>query len=96
MYKFIQYFILSSALYAAGTPFAVAADDCYITGCNSEICADIQEPQMGRCEWLPVYACYHQYGVCEKDANGVCGWVQTPELVECINKLQQELSGSQF
>jgi hypothetical protein len=35
------------------------------------------------CEWLPEYACY-KTATCEKQADGKCGWTQTPTLTACL------------
>lgn len=70
------------------------ANECVITGCNQELCSEMAHPHVGICLWKPEYACYHQYGVCEKDSNGVCNWTQTIELAECLQKIQQEQEGT--
>ncbi len=55
---------------------------CFATGCSGQICAD--QDMMSTCEWKPAYACYKQVGKCEPQANGSCGWTQTPELKACL------------
>ena len=49
---------------------------CVVTGCSSHVCADSHVATT--CEWREEYACYGQFGVCERDAAGPCGWRPTP------------------
>jgi hypothetical protein len=69
---------------AAPTP---ASDDgtepapCMKTGCSGTVCAD--EDRVSTCEYKPEYACYRD-AVCERQAEGECGWTQTPELEACL------------
>lgn len=58
-------------------------DGCKKTGCNREICADKDMPSP--CEALLKYGCYSKTR-CERQADGNCGWTQTEELKECLNK----------
>jgi len=63
-------------------------EGCFRTGCNSEICAD---HDVGTdCNWLPEYECL-QMALCQRvpDASGneACGWVQTMESQECLDRL---------
>ncbi|HEU4409349.1 MAG TPA: protease complex subunit PrcB family protein [Polyangiaceae bacterium] len=55
---------------------------CVVSGCSNQVCAD--EPVVTTCEWRPEYACFGQFGVCERDAAGACGWRATPELASCL------------
>jgi hypothetical protein len=57
---------------------------CVVTGCSGQICAD--RPMASTCELLPEYACYHDPSAtsCEVQADGECGWTQTPELAACL------------
>ena len=55
-------------------------DSCIVTGCSSQACA--AEPVFTTCEWRPEYACY-RYAVCERQADGTCGWTATPEFKAC-------------
>lgn len=57
-------------------------DPCVVTGCSGQICAD--EEAASTCEWTDAYACYTDYGICERDASGACGWRETPELEACL------------
>jgi len=54
---------------------------CVVGGCSSEICAD--EPRASACVFMPEYACYRT-ATCERQADGQCGWTETPELVSCL------------
>lgn len=80
-----KFLICLAALLLA--PSAMAA--CYITGCNGEVCASDPEQHFGICEWKIEDQCYQEHGVCQEDENGICGWVQSPELLQCITNMQQ-------
>jgi Domain of unknown function (DUF6748) len=54
---------------------------CMRSGCSNQVCSD--EPVMTTCEWRPEYACY-QKARCERQADGKCGFTQTPELTACL------------
>ncbi len=56
---------------------------CIITGCSGQICADREVSTT--CEVKPEYACYQQ-ARCERQADGQCGWTQTPEFQKCLNQ----------
>jgi hypothetical protein len=36
------------------------------------------------CE-LRAYACYQKLGVCERQADGQCGWRQSADLIQCVD-----------
>jgi hypothetical protein len=55
---------------------------CVKTGCSGQICADGQ--RFSTCEYSPAYACY-QTATCAVQANGQCGWTETPELTSCLS-----------
>lgn len=57
------------------------AKPCYRTGCSGQVCAD--EDVVTTCEYLPEYACY-KTAKCERQANGKCGFTDTPELRRCL------------
>jgi len=59
------------------------ANSCIISGCNGEVCAD--EEMMSACWVLPEFACYKDYGVCERQQDGRCDWTLTHELRVCLN-----------
>jgi len=62
---------------------APAPEPCVVTGCSGQICADQDTPS--DCAWIEEYACYPAHGICERDADGVCGWRDTAELQACID-----------
>jgi hypothetical protein len=55
---------------------------CYRGGCSGQICSD-RPNVISTCEWRAEYACYRD-ATCERQADGGCGWTQTPELEACI------------
>lgn len=55
---------------------------CIKTGCSGQICAD--QDMASTCEWLPQYACY-QSAICERQADGACGFRETKELKQCLS-----------
>lgn len=71
----------AAQFYRKVTPRAAAAD-CVVTGCSGQLCADTEI--FTTCEWRDEYACY-QEASCVRQKDGVCGWVQTGELFECLN-----------
>lgn len=58
------------------------SEGCFVGGCSSQICSD-QEGLISTCEFRPEYACYQQ-ATCERQADGACGWTQTPALAACL------------
>ena len=56
---------------------------CIKTGCSSQVCSD--HDVITTCEWRPEYACY-QKATCERQADGNCGFTQTPALRACLGK----------
>jgi hypothetical protein len=56
---------------------------CYVGGCSGQICSD-QQGVISTCEWREEYACYQQFGTCERQANNACGWTPTAELTMCL------------
>jgi hypothetical protein len=61
-------------------------DECIITGCSSEVCAD--EEVSSVCVVLPEYACY-VHSSCERQPDGACGWTPTPALEECLDNIDE-------
>ena len=59
----------------------VSQKPCKKTGCSSQVCSD--EDVITTCEWRSEYECYRK-ATCERQANGECGWTQTPELRACL------------
>lgn len=71
-------------------PVAIACNgecpcsDCIAGGCSGQLCVDAsEEPPITTCEWRPEYDCYRT-AICERQANGACGWTSTPELTQCL------------
>lgn len=66
-------------------PDAVPPGECRVGGCSGELCYD---PATGSgisiCIFRPEFACYRD-ATCARQANGACGWTQTPELLACID-----------
>jgi hypothetical protein len=54
---------------------------CRRTGCSGQVCAD--QEVVTTCEWKPEYACYDT-ALCERQADGGCGFTPTPELTQCL------------
>ena len=60
----------------------VTDDDCVVTGCSGQICANTDVATT--CEFLPVYACYRAPTTSCGCFAGECGWERTAALAECI------------
>jgi eight-cysteine-cluster-containing protein len=65
-----------------------AQSDCIVTGCSGEVCAPF--PVDTTCVWLPEYECLRLTS-CQllqsADGTQTCGWVQTPEYLECLDNI---------
>lgn len=59
------------------------ANDCVKTGCSGTVCAEPGNEVVTTCEFKPEYACYRD-ATCERQADGTCGWTQTPALAACL------------
>jgi hypothetical protein len=55
---------------------------CVVSGCSSQLCTD-RVDLASTCELLEEYACYRT-ATCERQADGTCGWTETPELRACL------------
>ena len=64
---------------------SMTANGCAIAGCSQHLCVSGEEASaiMTTCEYKSEYACYKEAS-CEKQADGKCGWTQTPELKRCL------------
>ena len=62
---------------------AVNSAPCVRTGCSGQLCADTQ--RVTTCQVVPGNACYHA-AICERDADGHCGFRQTSELTACLGQ----------
>src|SRR6185503_1454534 len=56
---------------------------CFKTGCSGQVCAD--EEVITTCEFRAEYECY-KTAKCERQANGKCGFTETPELRRCLRR----------
>jgi hypothetical protein len=65
---------------AAGS---TAQKPCMKTGCSGQVCSD--KEVITTCEFRTEYECYKK-AACERQANGECGFTQTPELVACLKR----------
>ncbi|MBI3026913.1 hypothetical protein HYY70_02275 [Candidatus Woesearchaeota archaeon] len=61
-------------------------EPCKAGGCSGELCgeASYMDKMATTCEYKPKYACYQEFGKCERQNDGKCGWTQTKELEKCI------------
>jgi len=60
---------------------------CLVTGCSSELCVDAAiGPVNTICLWKEEYACYQQFGQCEVQIDGECGWTMDEKLASCLNQ----------
>lgn len=68
---------------AAGGTFP--AGECVRAGCSQTICAEAGEASdiITTCEYRAEYACYNT-ARCERQADGKCGWTESPELRSCL------------
>jgi hypothetical protein len=56
---------------------------CFKTGCSRQVCSD--EEVITTCEYRAEYDCY-KTAKCERQANGKCGFTDTPELRRCLRR----------
>lgn len=54
---------------------------CVKTGCSGQVCAD--HHIITTCQWRPQDTCFSG-AICERGANGACGFRSTPELTACL------------
>jgi eight-cysteine-cluster-containing protein len=77
----------ASQFYLRGKPGGTSSDNqnkpCFKTGCSGQVCAD--EEVVTTCEWRTEYECY-KTAKCERQANGKCGFTDTPELRRCLRR----------
>ena len=60
---------------------------CMSTGCSGQVCADADI--ITTCEYKPEYACYEN-AVCERQADGQCGWTLTAAVGRCLQELSSD------
>lgn len=68
---------------STGSTGSVGAKPCMKTGCSGQVCSD--KEVITTCEYRTEYECYKK-ATCERQANGDCGFTQTPELVACLKR----------
>ncbi len=74
---------LVALLEELSAPTPSNAAPCVRTGCSGQICADGH--MFSTCEFRPEYACYKS-AVCERGADGKCGFRKTAQLTACLGK----------
>lgn len=69
----------------APSPDGMTFSGCAVAGCSGQLCVSAEEAGeiITTCEYRAEYACY-QEASCEPQADGKCGWTQTPELQRCL------------
>ncbi len=55
---------------------------CQVAGCSSQVCANTPNV-ITTCEARPEYLCYQREN-CEIQAQGHCGWTETPQYLQCL------------
>jgi hypothetical protein len=65
---------------------------CYVGGCSGQLCGDDSQNLISTCEWREAYGCY-QGAVCERQADGRCGWTVTTTLASCLNAKGERCGG---
>lgn len=63
------------------------AAGCAPGGCSGETCSNAPGGTASVCVFRPEFACYQQ-ATCAAQADGLCGWTQTPALQQCITAAQ--------
>lgn len=80
MLKATQFYLRSKP---GGTSSGNKNKPCFKTGCSGQVCSD--EEVVTTCEFRPEYECY-KTAKCERQANGECGFTDTPELRRCLRR----------
>ncbi|HEY8223939.1 MAG TPA: DUF6748 domain-containing protein [Pyrinomonadaceae bacterium] len=73
----------ASQFYLRAKAQTTSRKPCIKTGCSGQVCSD--EEVITTCEYRSEYECYKQ-ARCERQANGECGFTQTPELTACLKR----------
>lgn len=78
----------------------VSQTSCVRAGCYAELCVDERDaesvtPTCQEREMPAAFLCYRQ-SVCERQANGSCGWAITPEFTQCLSKIPYDSCASQY
>jgi hypothetical protein len=63
----------------------IVFEGCVVAGCGGNLCVSAVEAAtiFTTCEYRPEYACY-KAATCDMQADGMCGWTETPELQACL------------
>ena len=58
---------------------------CVVAGCSGQLCVSAAEAGgvVTTCEYRSEYICYKEAS-CEPQADGTCGWTETPQLQQCL------------
>lgn len=81
--KAIQFYVRAKGSVSNPGPPTQNPKPCFKTGCSGQVCAD--EEVMTTCEYKAEYECYKR-AKCERQANGQCGFTDTPELRRCLRR----------
>jgi hypothetical protein len=66
-------------------PKVTVVSACVIGGCGGSICTDrATPPPLMRCKLTREQHCFKTLGNCRVQANGHCGWTNTPEIAQCL------------
>jgi hypothetical protein len=68
---------------ATSEPSPDQAAACEAQGCGNTVCGEVGAGIVTTCEYKAEYACY-KTATCERQADGSCGWTQSPELTACL------------
>lgn len=63
---------------------------CMVSGCSGELCVAEGNSMASICIYKAEFACYKTHGTCKRQSDGDCGWTQTPELQQCLEKAKME------
>ncbi len=71
--------------YQSSGGLGLQANGCAVAGCSGQLCVSADEAGniVTTCEFRSEYACYAEAS-CEPQADGQCGWTETPELERCL------------
>ncbi len=61
----------------------VGPKECRIMGCSKQFCSDVEDEVVLACEWKQEFECVRN-SKCERQADGKCGWTETPAYKGCL------------
>jgi len=66
-------------------PDDITFNGCAVAGCSQQLCVSVEEAPtiITTCEYRDEYMCYAEAS-CEPQADGKCGWTQTPAMQQCL------------